>query len=371
MDSAEHWVVQLNRRNRTIFFAFLFPVLGTHLAFIHAGPLEWVMLALQLLVYPQVVYWRARRSPHPLRAEMQNLLVDDFLLGFWVASWGFPLWITFTLFIGLCLNLMIFQGLRGLSKVILAMLAGPLILLLGQGLNYRPDTSLLTTILCMLALSLYIFMFADDAYTRGVALRQSRKQLSIRLGEITSLQGQLEEQASRDPLTGLFNRRNLDNLLLQELVECRSSGAELTVVMIDIDRFKAINDNFGHLAGDKMIRAVGALLLRHAQEGELACRFGGEEFLLMMPRTSVSAALKRSELVREEFEKMRVPFDGRDMQTTLSFGIAGFPTHAQAPMPLLQMADKALYAAKLQGRNCIVRADDLTAEVPAPGTVAC
>lgn len=356
MEAREHWVVRLNRRNRTVFFAFLFPVLGTHLVFIQAGLLQWILLALQLLLYPQLVYWRARRSADPLRTEMRNLLVDDVLFGMWVASWGFPLWIGFILFIGVCLNLMIFQGSRGLSKVILAMLTGVLVVALVQGLDFRPETSLLTTGLCMLALTLYLFMFAGDAYTRGVALRQSRKQLGTRIEEIESLQAQLQEQASRDPLTGLFNRRHLDSLLAQELAECRAAGTELTLVMIDIDRFKAVNDSFGHLAGDEMIRTLAALLLRHARDGDLACRFGGEEFLLMLPRTPVAVARERSEKLRREFESMRVAFEGHEMQTTLSFGIAGFPDHGSEPTPLLQMADKALYAAKLQGRNCIVEA---------------
>ena len=365
MEAQEHWVVRLNRRNRTVFFAFLFPVLGTHLAFIHAGLLEWILLALQLLLYPQLVYWRAHRSADPLRAEMQNLLVDDVLLGMWVASWGFPLWISFILFIGVCLNLMIFQGRRGLSKVFLAMLVGVLVVVLVGGLRFRPDTSPLTTGLCMLALALYLFMFANDAYTRGVALRQSRKQLGTRIAEITLLQAKLQEQASRDPLTGLFNRRHLDKMLAKELAECRQADAELTLVMIDIDRFKGVNDNFGHLAGDEMIRTLAELLLRHAQEGDLACRFGGEEFLLMMPRTPVSVALQRSERLRKEFEAMRVSFEGHDMRTTLSFGIAGFPGHGSEPTPLLQMADKALYAAKLRGRNCIVDAGRLAEAVDA------
>ncbi len=370
MEGQEHWVLTLNRRNRTVFFALLLPLLGSHLVFIQAGVLEWVLLVLQLLVYPQLVYWRARRTSDTLRAEMHNLLADGFLLGMWVASWGFPLWISYVLFVGVSLNLMIFQGLRGLSNVVLAMLAGAAGGVLTSGLYFRPETSLPTTLLCMLALTLYLFMFAHDAYARSLSLRQSRKQLGTRITEITSLQAQLEEQAARDPLTGLFNRRNLDSLLVQELAECRAAGVELTLVMIDIDRFKSINDTFGHLAGDKMIRALAALLLRHAQDGDIACRFGGEEFLLIMPRTSATAAMSRSEVLRKEFEKMRVVFEGRDMQTTLSFGIAGFPRHAQSPMALLQVADQALYAAKLQGRNCIVQADQPTTARHAAGEVA-
>ena len=358
-----HWVVHLNRRNRTVFFALLFPILGTYLAFIQAGPLLWVLLALQLLVYPQLVYWRARRSADPLRAEMQNLLLDTVLLGIWVASWGFPLWIAFILFIAVCLNLMIFEGLRGLSKVILASLASVLIVALSGGLQFRPDTSLLTTSLCMLALTLYLYMFANNAYNRGVALQQNGKQLEMRIVEITSLQAQLQEQAMRDPLTGLFNRRHFDRVLAKELATCRETGAALTLVMIDIDQFKSINDDSGHLAGDEMLRALAALLLRHLQEGDLACRFGGEEFLLMLPRTPVSVALRRSEAMRKEFEVLSVPFEGHQMQTTLSFGVAGFPEHGAEPGMLLKAADTALYAAKSQGRNCVVRAGHLSEPV--------
>ena len=359
MGKQGHWVVRLNRRNRTAFFAILFLILGTHLAFIQAGALPWVLLALHLLVYPQLAYWRACRSANPLRAEMQNLLLDALMLGMWVASWGFPLWIGFILFIAVCLNLMIFEGLRGLWKVILASLASVLVVGLVGGLHFRPETSLLTTGLCMLAITLYLYMFANDAFNRGIALRQNGKQLEMRIAEITSLQAQLREQAMHDPLTGLFNRRHLDDALARELAACHKAGAALTLVMIDIDHFKSINDEGGHLAGDEMLRALAALLLRHLQEGELACRFGGEEFLLMLPGTPVSVAMQRSESMRREFEALRVPFERRHLRATLSFGIAGFPEHGAGPDALLKAADIALYAAKSQGRNCVAHAGQL------------
>ena len=357
MDRQGHWVVHLHRRNRAVFFALMFPILATHLANFQPGPLLWGLLALQFMVYPQLVYWRARRSSDPLRAEMQNLLLDTVLLGIWVAGMGFPLWIGFILFIAVSLNLMIFKGWRGLSKVILASLASVLIVALTGGLQFRPETSPLTTGLCMLVLTLYLYMFAYEAYKRGVALRQNGKQLELRIAEITSLQAQLQEQAMRDPLTGLFNRRHFDRILAKELAACRESGAALTLVMIDIDKFKSINDDSGHLAGDEMLRTLAALLLCHLHEGDLACRFGGEEFLLLLPRTPVSVALRRSEAIRREFEVLRVPFDGCQLQTTLSFGVAGFPVHGAEPGKLLKAADAAVYAAKSQGRNCVVHAD--------------
>ena len=363
MGNQGHWVVRLNRRNRAAFFALLLPILGTHLAFIQAGPLPWVLLALHMLVYPQLAYWRACRSADPLRAEMHNLLLDAVMLGIWVASWGFPLWIAFILFIAVCLNLMIFEGLRGLWKIILASLAAVLIVALVSGLQFRPDTSLLTTSLCMLALTLYLYMFANDAYNRGVALRQNGKQLELRIAEITSLQAQLQEQATHDALTGLFNRRHLDKALAQELAASHKAGAALTLLMVDIDRFKSINDESGHLAGDEMLRALAALLRRHLQEGELACRFGGEEFVLMLPGVPVSVAMQRSEVMRREFEALRAPFEGHHLQATLSFGVAGFPEHGAEPDALLKAADIALYAAKSQGRNCVVHVGQLSEPV--------
>lgn len=350
----EHWVVRLNRRNRSLFFALLFPILGTHLVHIQAGAVAWVLLALQFLVYPQLVYWRARRAEDGLRAEMQNLLIDDVLLGAWAAAWGLPLWITFMLFIGACLNLMIFQGLQGLWKAMLALAAGVALVAATGHLQFRPETGLLTSLLCIAILSGYLLIFAHGAYTRGVALRDNRARLRDQIVEITSLQARLQEQAVRDPLTGLFNRRHLDQALPKALGRSASRHAPLALVMIDIDRFKDINDRHGHLAGDEVLKALGGMLARHAQAGGLACRYGGEEFLLMLPDTAPAAAASLAEALRQAFEALRVPFDGISLGTTLSFGIAGFPEHGADPKLLVQKADEALYAAKVQGRNRVV-----------------
>lgn len=350
----DHWVVRLNWRNRSMFFALMFVVIGTHLIHLQAGAVAWVLLALQCLVYPQCVYWRARRAANPLRAEMQNLLIDALLLGILIGLLGLPLWISFVLFIGVCLNLMVFLGVAGLGKVVLAMAAGVCMVAMAGQLQWRPHTSLATTLLCMLTLTFYLLMFAHDAYARGVALRQSRKQLGIRIEEITSLQARLEDLAARDPLTGLFNRRHLDEALARALAGGNGAQAPLTLVMIDIDHFKHINDTHGHLAGDEMIKALARLLTWRVRGQDLACRYGGEEFVLMLPGTRMEAAAPLADALRREFEELRVEFEGRSLQATLSFGLAAFPEHEPDPRVLLQQADKALYAAKLQGRNRVV-----------------
>ncbi|MCR6663315.1 MAG: diguanylate cyclase [Luteimonas sp.] len=349
----------LNRRNRAVFFALLFPVLGTHLDAVHANAATWTLLALQLLVYPQLVYWRAARARDPLRAEMQNLLLDGVLFGVWVAAWGFPLWITFMLFIAACLNVVIYMGLPGFWKGLAALVGGAAVAVLVNGFDFRPETGLLTSLLCILALTLYLLFFAHGAYERGISLRDSRRQLGERLDEITALQSRLQAQALRDPLTGLYNRRYLDQALERELAACHAAGTPLSLVLIDIDHFKRVNDTYGHQAGDEMIRGLSGLLTTHVNgAGLVVCRYGGEEFLLMLPGTDIDEAAVLAEALRQSFEAMRVEADGEAMRATLSIGISGYPQHLPDPQVLVREADLALYAAKLRGRNNVVLSTD-------------
>jgi len=361
-----HWVVTLNRRNRALFFALLLPVLATHLVAIGAGPLMWSLLVLQLLAYPQLAYWRAARADSPLRAEMQNVLLDGVLLGAWMAVWGLPLWISFMLFIGVCLNVVIYMGVPSLWKGLLAIASGVAIVALAHGLAFQPQTSLATSVLCILLLTLYLVFFAQGAYGRGVSLRDSRRQLGERLDEITSLQALLQEQALRDPLTGLYNRRYLDQTLQQALDDCTRSDRPLSLVLIDIDRFKRINDTYGHPAGDEMIRQLGGLLTARVRDtGLVVCRYGGEEFLLMLPGTGLTTAAALAEELRRDFEALEVETGERTMRTTLSFGVSGFPAHPAHPQLLVRLADQALYQAKLGGRNrVVVSPGDETATAP-------
>ena len=360
-----HWVVRLNWRNRSLSFLLAFIATGTHLHAIDAGFLPWGLLALHLLAFPQLAYWRARRSSDPLRAEMQNLLLDGALFGAWCAYWGMPLWISFMFFICACVNLMIFEGLPGLLRALAACLAGIVPVVLAHGFRFRPDTSLVTSLLCIGVLSGYLLAFAFGAYRRGIALRESGVQLRARLEEITRLQARLQEQAARDPLTGLFNRRHFDRALADALARCQREGEPLALAITDIDHFKAVNDRHGHLAGDEVLRGLAELLAARVGETGMACRFGGEEFVLLLPGMTAVAAREFSDTLRLEFESMRASFDGLQIGTTLSFGIAAAPAHAVEAHALLRLADDALYAAKLHGRNRVV-----LARTPAPDAIA-
>jgi diguanylate cyclase (GGDEF)-like protein len=157
----------------------------------------------------------------------------------------------------------------------------------------------------------------------------------------------LREQAIHDPLTSLYNRRFLQDYLPRELIRAKRERAPLAVIMMDLDHFKKINDRAGHQAGDQVLVEVGALLKRHIRGSDIACRYGGEEFALVLPNTTFESARRRSaeicSAVRREPERLR--------GVTASLGVALCPAHATDAEALLRAADDALYEAKGAGRN--------------------
>jgi len=185
-------------------------------------------------------------------------------------------------------------------------------------------------------------------------LRGANARLQGQLAEIEELQAMLREQAIRDSLTGLFNRRYLTETLERELARASREGFPLSVVMIDVDHFKALNDAFGHRAGDLMLLALGNLLSAQTRHGDIACRYGGEEFVVVLPGAPLEKARARAEVWRAAFQEMRVPYEKAELKATLSLGLAAFPLYGTSGDDLLRLADKALYAAKRHGRNRLV-----------------
>ena len=362
----------MNWRNRSVFFVLLFLALGSHLEAIGAPAWAWALLALNFLVYPQLVYWRALRARDQRLAEIHNMDLDIVLAGIWCAAFGFPLWIVFTVCASGCINEVVFHGARGGLRLVAAVAAGVAIGALALPLGWHPDTDLRTAVLCMGALLLYLYVFARDGYNRALSQHKAHQQMRAQLEEIRSLQAQLREQATRDPLTGLFNRRHADAALALALEHARASSAPLSLLMIDVDHFKRINDTHGHAAGDAVLQALAQLLQRHVRPRDVACRHGGEEFLLVLADTPLAVAQDRAEALRRAFEALQVRFGGGVLTATLSCGVAGFPQLTGGPEALLACADLALYAAKVQGRNRVVvhAAGADAAEAPAARPLA-
>jgi len=178
--------------------------------------------------------------------------------------------------------------------------------------------------------------------------------------DLQQTQARLREQAVRDPLTGLYNRHYLNEALGRELDRACRQDLRVGVVLADIDHFKAVNDTYGHTAGDEVLKTIGALLQRSLREYDFSCRYGGEEFLLVLPGIEPDTARKRIEQVRAAVKTTKVRFEASVIKVTASFGIAMFPTHGASGGALIAAADSALYAAKNGGRNRVECYDSQT-----------
>ena len=184
--------------------------------------------------------------------------------------------------------------------------------------------------------------------------------LWLYLVEVRKTERTLRRQALRDPLTGLFNRRFFDAGLAQEIIRSRRSGKPASLLILDIDHFKNYNDEYGHEAGDAVLRAIGQLLQRQVRGSDVACRFGGEEFVILMPNAPLESAKVRGTQILEAIRGLEVPHQGHLLPpVTASLGMAEFPTHASDAEGILDAADDALYIAKRAGRDRMVVSGDV------------
>ena len=179
----------------------------------------------------------------------------------------------------------------------------------------------------------------------------------------------LRTQSVRDPLTGLYNRRYLEEVLEREVRRAARATQSLGILMIDLDHFKTFNDTYGHDAGDAVLRETGLSLSRGIRAEDFVCRFGGEEFVVILPTANLEAACARAERLRVKIKELAIVHQGRSMGIlTVSIGVAVFPEHGLSPKELMAAADAALYEAKRRGRDQVVVASLRSIEdVAAPG----
>ncbi len=190
-------------------------------------------------------------------------------------------------------------------------------------------------------------------------LRNLNVRLQAKLAEIETLHDQLREESIRDGLTRLFNRRYMEEMLEREISRGERIPQPISVVMMDVDLFKSINDQYGHQAGDAVLQTLGTMLLENTRVSDIACRYGGDEMLVVMPGATQEVAIARAEEWRAAFSMMEFTFGEAKIRTTLSLGAASFPDQAQNLIQLLTAADKALYWAKIK-RNQVQLYDPST-----------
>jgi diguanylate cyclase (GGDEF)-like protein len=164
----------------------------------------------------------------------------------------------------------------------------------------------------------------------------------------------LSKQATHDPLTGLFNRRYLDQILYGEIAHAQQNGTLVGILMADVDHFKQVNDKHGHKAGDLVLQELGKIMKKCVRLADIVCRYGGEEFVIIMPGASESTVSKCGEEIRSKFQALTVVFENHEIHATLSLGVAIYPLHGSSVDEVFVHADRAMYRAKEEGRNRVV-----------------
>ncbi|MBI4408196.1 MAG: diguanylate cyclase [Gemmatimonadetes bacterium] len=208
---------------------------------------------------------------------------------------------------------------------------------------------------------------ADDYLTKPIAFSELEARVRSML-RIKRLQDELEQKnrelahlSISDGLTGLYNYRHIHDLVQEEFERARRTAEPVTVAMLDLDHFKAVNDTYGHQAGDRVLQQMAEILRRTAREIDKLGRYGGEEFIVLLPETEIEEATVFVERVRRQVSRHRFDIDRKEpLRMTVSAGIAAYPhSRVHSADALIHLADEALYAAKARGRNRVIRFDEM------------
>ncbi|ROL73109.1 diguanylate cyclase AdrA [Pseudomonas protegens] len=296
----------------------------------------WTLLLFHGLIWPHLAYQLSTRSGFPYRAERRNLLYDSLLGGFWAATMQFNPLPAVTILSMMTMNNVAAGGLRLFIRGGLAQCAGILLSWVLLGANFSTRISALQIYACLPMLTLYPLAVGTVCYRLAIKLSEHKRALSA--------------LSRTDSLTGLLNHGSWKDLLHIKFHKCQQQQMEASIALIDIDHFKAINDTYGHIVGDTVLRHLSNELRRNLRHDDLAGRYGGDEFCVILPRMSRQQALDVMERLRQVFNQYRHP-EVQELKVSLSIGLAAFDSSFRDPAGWLDAADKALYLAKNSGRN--------------------
>ncbi|WP_248751496.1 diguanylate cyclase [Pseudomonas sp. MWU15-20650] len=320
-------------------------VLGLTLGFVcvafamyplHPSLWVWAWMVINAFVWPHLAYQWSRRASNSLRSERRNLLFDSFCGGFWVGAMHFNPLPSVTTLSMMTMNNVAIGGLR-------FMLAGWVAQALGIGLSLLVLTSAFIAVTtdtqlyaCLPILMLYPLALGWICYRQAVTLARHKREL-LALSRTDSLSGLLNHGAWKDHLEIEFQR-------------CRRGPAGAAIALIDIDHFKTINDTYGHVTGDIVLRRLSKVLRQNLRATDLAGRYGGDEFCVILPDMPLNRATEVMDALRDRFNALAYAQDPT-LRASLSIGLAPYqPSHADSTS-WLNDADQALYEAKSGGRN--------------------
>jgi diguanylate cyclase len=305
-----------------------------------AHALVWAALVFNGLVWPHLAFMLARRSAEPQRTEIRNLLADSTCGGVWIAVMGFNLLPSVLLAAMLAMDKISVGGPRLLMRAIALQLTGCVAAAVLLGVDVQPATTMVSVVGSMPLLIAYPIAVGIATY------RLSRKVRD---------QNRLLQMLSRtDGLSGLLNRTCWVEAVSRELSRIERNGGPASLLMLDIDHFKLVNDRHGHPAGDEVIRSVATLVRATLRDYDTAGRYGGEEFGVILPDTGIECATAIAERIRMRIEAATLEREA-NIRCTISVGIAVATPDVRDVREWIERADRALYRAKALGRNRTVR----------------
>lgn len=304
-----------------------------------ASPALWGLLAANGFAWPHLAYLRVRASrDDPLQAEYQNLTFDAAMGGFWIAAMQFDALPSVLLAVMLTMDKVIIGGGRFARRTLGAMAATCLAASAAWGFAFDPRTSYPVVLACLPFLAVY--PVAIGVATHALS-RTARQQKAL-----------LEKMARFDAATGLMNRQQWLHAATHELKRFQRSGRAGVLVLIDIDRFKDVNDGYGHTVGDEVVEEFARLLKACLRDVDTAGRYGGDEFGVVMPDTRWEEAIVAAERLRRQVAACA--FSTRGLRCTVSIGLSECHPGIGSVSDWVNSADGALYRAKARGRDCIV-----------------
>jgi len=306
----------------------------------------WVVMIANAFIWPHVAYQWSRHSKNSLRSEHRNLLFDSFCGGFWVGTMQFNPLPSVTTLSMMTMNNVAAGGKRLFLHGIVAQLVGIGVSWLLFGIKFNPDVSLVQVYACLPMLTLYPMALGMVCYRLAIKLSEHKRALSA--------------LSRTDSLTGLLNHGSWKDLLHLKFHKCQQQQVHATIALIDIDHFKQINDSYGHIIGDQVLRQLSLELRRNLRDNDLAGRYGGDEFCVILPDMPMEQAAQVMERMREVFSNYRNP-EIPELRVSLSIGLASFQSTFTDAATWLNAADRALYAAKDTGRNRVNISDYVVA----------
>nr|WP_314479254.1 diguanylate cyclase [uncultured Pseudomonas sp.] len=299
----------------------------------------WAVMLFNGLLWPHFAYLWAARSKAPYQAEQRNLFLDSLMGGFWAGAMHFNPLPTVTVLSMMTMNNVAAGGKTLVIRGCVAQVVGMLIACVLLGPGFQADATTLQVYACLPMLTLYPAALGWVCYRLAIKLAEHKRRLNT--------------LSLTDSLTGLLNHGAWKDLLTVRFQSCRKQRSEAVIALIDIDHFKIINDTFGHVVGDQVLRQVGTELRAALREGDKAGRYGGDEFCLILPNTSEGQACQAMERLRECVASYRDP-QIPQLRISLSIGLCPFDNLLDSPDGWLRQADTALYIAKRNGRDRVM-----------------